>query len=537
MASTNISLRISRSPLTRHNSNSNIDDSRMHSPAFASAGLDAGDDRSSMSSGPILNNCVFCAQPESSTRKFSRCDGCKRPYHKTCLQKAGIEVIQNKLLACNRPKCQSRVQKQEARDQASRKVQEQPRSGSSLHTVVASQHPHSPANPSCEIDGCLNPPLSSVVRGRILCKAHEVQVRYDQASLARANAAKQESVRKALRVDAQSKRRLEGRQLLHSKGTRPHQVKRTSSLSTRPIGAESSEQIMNVSPPYYRRPAARKSARKEIASETQVENIQDHSMAGIDIAGIDETDEARNEEDMGDVNSLPREPHDCPSVPGNPSIRTKTLESPSLVGIIPHAATDDGREEDVATEEIPNPITEETFRPHPLEDEGASSTKTQSPISNSQASPSHHTDVTSPHPLDAYLYPTSPPSPRPQSPSYLLATQTFSHTNPLLTWPAPRPSASYIAQKRDEYLRNPRPNRKANFGVHLTEATKAERRAKGWSVHQRKEVVDTEQTRERDRRMEDWIGVKDVGGFELGCSEGKMVVREKVGEGRVFEVE
>jgi hypothetical protein len=255
------------------------------------------------------------------------------------------------------------------------------------------------------------------------------------------------------------------------------------------------------------------------------------------MAGIDETEEPRNEEDMGDANIAPQESHHSPSMSRVKSIPTTTLESPSLVGINLHTAINDGRE-DLTNEEVQNQITEETFRPRPVEDERASSAKTQSPISSSQASPSDHTDITSPHPLDAYFYPTSPPPPpRPQSPTYLLTTQIFSHTNPLLSWPAPRPSPSYIAQKRDEYTRNPRPNRKANFGVHLTEATKAERRAKGWSVHQRKEVVVTEHTRERDRRMEEWIGVKGLGGFELGCSEGKMAVREKDGEGRVFEVE
>jgi hypothetical protein len=133
--------------------------------------------------------------------------------------------------------------------------------------------------------------------------------------------------------------------------------------------------------------------------------------------------------------------------------------------------------------------------------------------------------------LDKYLYPsTSKPKETYQlSDTELLQTQNWGPANPLLTWPPPKPSPEWFAAKKAAILANPRKNRKANFGVHLTEETKRERRAKGMGIHQRRERHYTEAMRERDRKMEKWIGVKGVADFEPVMLDGKLAMREKIG--------
>ncbi|RDL37843.1 uncharacterized protein BP5553_05276 [Venustampulla echinocandica] len=129
--------------------------------------------------------------------------------------------------------------------------------------------------------------------------------------------------------------------------------------------------------------------------------------------------------------------------------------------------------------------------------------------------------------LDSWLNKQQPKTDYPRSPKELLASQIWGNIDPRVVWSEER-SPEWLAAKRAEI--EARPKRKANFGKLLTEQIKDDRRAKGWSVHQEKEIVNDDQTVEMNKRLEELTGIKVIGAVpELGIRNGHLFMVEATG--------
>lgn len=117
--------------------------------------------------------------------------------------------------------------------------------------------------------------------------------------------------------------------------------------------------------------------------------------------------------------------------------------------------------------------------------------------------------------LDEYLMKHSTDAqPTPQE---LIKTQKWGHGDPRIIWPR-KQSPEWLAEKQREIAA--RGGRKANFGKLLTPQVVKERKERGWGIHQNKDVVDDEKSRDAARALQELFGIKDIDDLEPGVRDG-----------------
>jgi hypothetical protein len=105
-----------------------------------------------------------------------------------------------------------------------------------------------------------------------------------------------------------------------------------------------------------------------------------------------------------------------------------------------------------------------------------------------------------------------------------LKNQLWGNIDPRTTWQKQH-SDEWLEEKREEIRL--RGGRKANCRKLLTAQVIKERQEKGWGIHQNKEVVDNENTREAARALNELFGIEGIEHLEPGMRNGQFAMIEK----------